>query len=83
MSRRGRHIEVTKRADGDTGYRLVGGNGEVMSSSEGYTRRSDAVRAAADAFPGVDIYVEGMDGPLRDEAEVMSGPEGYPEPEGE
>ena len=30
-------------------YSLVGANGEVMSSSELYTRREDAVRGAKDA----------------------------------
>jgi uncharacterized protein YegP (UPF0339 family) len=39
-------IYVFEREDGDFGVRLVGGNGEVVMSSEGYASKGNANRAA-------------------------------------
>jgi uncharacterized protein YegP (UPF0339 family) len=38
-------------------FRLVGGNGEVMSQSEGYASKWNAKRAARRAFPALEITV--------------------------
>lgn len=38
-------FDVYQAADGDWHWRLVAGNGEIMATGEGYTRRRDAVRA--------------------------------------
>lgn len=87
--RKGRHIEVfqSQPVDGDiTGeegdwrWRVVGGNGEIMDQSEGYTGdhgKYDALRAADDLHHPLPIWVEGPDGELaylRPEDEVMGGP---------
>ena len=39
-------IEVAKSRDDQWFYRVVAANGETLSTSETYTRREDAVRAA-------------------------------------
>jgi len=46
MTRRAR-FEVFRGEDGQWYFRVVGGNGEIMSQSEGYTTRSNARRAVA------------------------------------
>ena len=40
-------IEVYQNAAGEWAWRLVGRNGEVQASGEGYTRRGDALRGVA------------------------------------
>lgn len=44
------HIEVYEREDGDWGWRLFAGNNEIVAYGEGYTRKPDAERGAADAL---------------------------------
>jgi uncharacterized protein YegP (UPF0339 family) len=48
-------IKLVAGEDGQWYYEPTGGNGETLSTSEGYTRREDAVRAAAEAYPDVTI----------------------------
>lgn len=40
--------EIFKDEDGQWRYRIKGGNGEIMATSEGYTRPEDAVRGYRD-----------------------------------
>ena len=40
-------LQIVERADGQWHVRLVAGNNRVLMHSEAYTRRRDAVRAAA------------------------------------
>lgn len=49
MGASGPHYEVREADDGSFYYVLVGGNGEVLSASETYTRREDAERGVEDA----------------------------------
>jgi hypothetical protein len=46
-------IRFVEGSDGQWYYEPTGGNNETLSTSEGYTRRADAERAATDAYPGV------------------------------
>lgn len=41
------------KTKGDWFYRLKGGNGETMNTSQSYTRQSDAVRAVEDCIDAV------------------------------
>lgn len=41
-------IEIFKDKAGEYRYRIKGANGEVMVSSEGYTRKADALRGVHD-----------------------------------
>jgi len=43
-------IETYEDEAGEWRWRLVAGNGEVVAHGEGYTRREDAQRGAADAL---------------------------------
>lgn len=43
-----RGVEYFVDAGGEWRYRVVGGNGEIMVTSEGYTSSSDARRGLAD-----------------------------------
>jgi uncharacterized protein len=52
-------VEFFEDEQGEHRFRIKGGNGEVLATSEGYTRKQDAVRgfwdlarAAADASRG-------------------------------
>ena len=49
MSGRAKY-EVREAEDGSFYYVLVASNGEVLSTSETYTRREDANRASGDAL---------------------------------
>lgn len=42
-------IEIFPDKAGEWRWRLKGRNGEIMATSEGYTREADAVRGAEDA----------------------------------
>lgn len=50
-------IEVFEGSDSQWYYHARAGNNEILNTSEGYTRREDAVRAAEDTYPGVQISV--------------------------
>lgn len=52
------NIRVFPGDDEQWYYEPKGGNGEVLSTSEGYTRKDDAVRAATAAYPGVALDVD-------------------------
>lgn len=41
-------VEYFKDKAGEWHYRIKGRNGEIMSTSEGYTRKGDAVRGFRD-----------------------------------
>lgn len=41
-------VEIFEDVSGEFRYRLKGGNGEVMATSEGYTTRTDAERGFVD-----------------------------------
>lgn len=43
-------------------FRRMAANGEITATSEGYTRRHDAVRAAQENFPLLSIEVEPREG---------------------
>lgn len=50
-------FETYQRKDGQFGFRLIGGNGEKMAGSEGYTTREHAIQGVADVVNAVaDIY---------------------------
>jgi hypothetical protein len=53
-----RSVRVFPGADDQWYYTPKGGNGEVLSTSEGYTEKNSALRAASDAYPGVEIVVD-------------------------
>lgn len=44
MSKRTGKVEYTKRKDGTHGFRIKAGNGEIVASGEGYTRKHGAKR---------------------------------------
>jgi uncharacterized protein YegP (UPF0339 family) len=52
-----KRIEVFTDRRGNGRYRLIAANGEVIASSESYSRRADAKRAARRNHPGVRIVV--------------------------
>lgn len=52
------HIKVFPGDDGQWYYEPKGGNNETLSTSEGYTRRADAIRAAQDAYPDVERVID-------------------------
>lgn len=43
------HFETFKDTDGEWRWRLKGANGEIVATSEAYTRQADAVRGINDA----------------------------------
>jgi uncharacterized protein YegP (UPF0339 family) len=47
--------EVVERKNGDYGFRARSGNNRIVSTSEGYTRKADAVRGAKRAHPGLQV----------------------------
>lgn len=44
------HVVVYQDAAAEWRWRAVAGNGEIVATSEGYTRHEDAVRAAQASF---------------------------------
>lgn len=51
------HIEIFAGRSGGHYWRVVGANGEKMSASQAYTRRSSAKRAARRLHPALPIEV--------------------------
>lgn len=45
-------VEIYERKDGRLAFRQRSANNQVISSSQGYTRRSSAIRGAKRAHPG-------------------------------
>lgn len=50
-----RHVEVFEGRDGKGRFRVVGANGQKMDASQGYSRRSNARRAARNLYPDLPI----------------------------
>ncbi len=48
-------VEIIERRDGSYGFRARSGNNRIVSTSEGYTRKADAVRGAKRAHPGCQV----------------------------
>jgi len=46
-------LETYERADGQFGWRVKAGNGEILTYSEAYTRLEDAERGARDLLMDV------------------------------
>lgn len=53
-----RHIEIRTARDGQSYWLLIAGNGEVLATSETFTRPGDAYAAAEKAVPGVPISTD-------------------------
>lgn len=53
-----RSVRVFRGSDEQWYYTPKGANGEVLSTSEGYTRKENAIRAVGDAYPGIDIVID-------------------------
>jgi uncharacterized protein YegP (UPF0339 family) len=51
MTTRRKTIEVFKGTDGQWYWHLRAGNGEIVTQSEGYTRKASALRAAKREYP--------------------------------
>lgn len=45
-------VEIYERKDGERAFRQRSANNQIISTSQGYTRRSDAIRGAKRAHPG-------------------------------
>jgi len=50
-----KYIRLFKGEDEQFYFTFIGGNGEVLATSEGYTRRSEALETASEILPGVEI----------------------------
>lgn len=50
-----RHVELRRARDGQWYYVVVAANGQVTETSETYTRRSNAKRAARKSFPDLEV----------------------------
>lgn len=55
------YIRIFRGDDGDWYYEPRGANHETLSRSEGYGRGHDAFRAVTDAYPDVEVKVEGAE----------------------
>jgi uncharacterized protein YegP (UPF0339 family) len=59
MESSAKSIRIAKGDDSDWYFTPLGGNGEPLAQSEGYTERNDAIEAASALLPGVEIDVVG------------------------
>ena len=50
-------VEVFEAPDGEWYFHRKAANGEITSSSEGYTRKDDALKAAHENFPDLPIII--------------------------
>lgn len=48
-------IEIFQGKDDQWYFRPVGGNGEILATSEGYATSTNAERAANELLPGVEV----------------------------
>lgn len=55
FKKRPSHIEVYKGKDSRWYYRVVAGNGKITGSSQGYSTKSNAARAARSQHPGIEL----------------------------
>lgn len=54
-----RQVEICKSEDGNQWYiNAIGGNGEIVLTSEMYVSKANARRSAEEAFPGAMIVEE-------------------------
>lgn len=58
FNRRPSHMEIYKSKDNKWRYRVVAGNGKVTGSSQGYSTKSNAARAARSQHPGLEVRYE-------------------------
>lgn len=66
-----RRVEVFEDKAGEWRFRRLAENGEIVLTSEGYTRKADAIEAAQRELPDDYITAPG----LFDEAEELASPE--------
>lgn len=52
------HAQVHQGQDGQWYYRIVAPNGETIATSEGYTRKADAIRAVENNVPDAELEVD-------------------------
>lgn len=64
-------VEILKAKDGQWYFNAIASNGEIIATSEQYTRMSDAKSAAAALHPGVP-KVERTKGKMQTEIPVVS-----------